>query len=260
MKITCLIENTRSPEADSCGCEHGLSLYIETKDRKILFDMGQTEQFAENAAALGVDLSAVDAAVLSHGHYDHGGGLRRFLEINDRAPVYLSRYAFEPHYNGTAKYIGLDTSLAEHPRLLFTDDVCVIGDGMTLYSCNDRERPHNPGSFGLTMLENGAHVPDDFRHEQYLLIGEEGRCILFSGCSHKGIADIVRWFTPDVLIGGFHFSKIASEECLEAYARDLDSFDTRYYTCHCTGETQFLQMKRYMKRLGSLSTGQRIEI
>ncbi len=262
MKITCLIENTLYAEADGCGCEHGLSLYIETKDRKILFDMGQTEQFAENAAALGVDLSGaeVDCAVLSHGHYDHGGGLRRFLEINDRAPVYLSRYAFEPHYNGTAKYIGLDTSLAEHPRMRYTDGVCVIGDGMTLYSCNERERPHNPGSFGLTMLENGVHVPDDFRHEQYLLIEEDGRRILFSGCSHKGIADIVRWFTPDVLIGGFHFSKITSEEQLEAYARDLDSFGTRYYTCHCTGEAQFLQMKRYMKRLHSLSTGQRIEV
>lgn len=260
MRITCLIENTLYPEAAGCGCEHGLSLYIETCGRKILFDMGQTEQFAENAAVLGVDLSAVDTAVLSHGHYDHGGGLKRFLAVNDRAPVYLSRYAFEPHYNGTEKYIGLDTSLADHPRLRFTDGVCGIGEGMTLYSCNERERPHNPGSFGLTMLENGVPVPDDFRHEQYLLIEENGRRILFSGCSHKGIADIVRWFTPDVLIGGFHFSKITSEELLEAYARDLDSFDTRYYTCHCTGEAPFRQMKRYMKHLYSLSAGQRMEV
>ena len=262
MKITCLIENTLCTEAGVCGCaaEHGLSLYIETNGRKILFDMGQTEQFAENAAVLGIDLSSVDCAVLSHGHYDHGGGLRRFLAVNDHAPVWLSRYAFEPHYNGTAKYIGLDPSLAEHPRLHFTDDVCGIGEGMTLYSCNERERPHNPGSFGLTMLENGVHVPDDFRHEQYLRIEEDGRCILFSGCSHKGISDIVRWFLPDVLIGGFHFSKITSEEQLEMYARDLDSFDTVYYTCHCTGEVQFQQMKRYMKRLHSISAGQRIEV
>ena len=56
----------------------------------------------------GVDLAAVDLAVLSHGHYDHGGGLARFLELNSTAPVYLNEHAFEPHYHGAERYIGLD--------------------------------------------------------------------------------------------------------------------------------------------------------
>jgi len=99
MKITALVENT-SCDPD-LGAEHGLSLYIETRRQKILFDMGQTDLFVSNAERLGINLSEVDLAVLSHGHYDHGGGLRRFLEINKRATVYLSRYAFEAHYNGT---------------------------------------------------------------------------------------------------------------------------------------------------------------
>lgn len=109
MKITCLIENTT--HFDTVECEHGLSLFIEYNGLKILFDMGQTELFYENAQKLGISLSDVDFAVLSHGHCDHGGGLKKFLEINKAAPVYLSRYAFEPHYNGTEKYIGLDVSL-----------------------------------------------------------------------------------------------------------------------------------------------------
>ena len=92
MKITCLAENTTSrPDIEA---EHGLSLYIETNGKKILFDMGQGELFIRNAKRLGIDLSDVDIAVISHGHYDHGGGLRSFLEINKKAPVYISEHAF----------------------------------------------------------------------------------------------------------------------------------------------------------------------
>ena len=116
MKITSLVENTCSN--GNYDVEHGLSLYIETEDKKILFDMGQTDLFVKNANIMGVDLSDVDVAVLSHGHYDHGGGLGKFLEINQKAPVYLSRYAFGKYYNGSSKYIGLDMDLNENPRLV----------------------------------------------------------------------------------------------------------------------------------------------
>ena len=101
MTITSLLENTAARAG--IAAEHGLSLYIETATRRILFDMGQTDLFARNAEALGIDLSRVDLAILSHGHYDHGGGLAAFLEINQTAPVYLTEAAFLPHYNGTQK-------------------------------------------------------------------------------------------------------------------------------------------------------------
>ena len=94
MKVVTLMENTVCREG--FRCEHGLSLYLETGNHKILFDAGQSAAFAENAEKLGVDLSKVDFAVLSHGHYDHGGGLGKFLQIHPKAPVYVSRYAFEP--------------------------------------------------------------------------------------------------------------------------------------------------------------------
>lgn len=258
MKITALLENTTKRQ--DMSIEHGLSLYIETAGHKILFDMGQTGIFSENASTLGIDLTTVDLAVLSHGHYDHGGGLARFLEINRTAPVYLSRYAFEPHYHGSEKYIGLDTALAGHNRLVFTEGTTVLDDGITLFSCSQNKRRHSLGSFGLTRLENGAFLPEDFRHEQYLLLEENNRKVLLSGCSHRGILDIADWFQPDVLIGGFHFSKLPLDDTLKSYAEYLAGFSTEYYTCHCTGEKQLQYMKKYMNRLHGLTCGETIYV
>jgi len=254
LKITCLAENTSCGEA--FGFEHGLSFFIESKGLRLLFDMGQSELFLRNAAVLGIDIADVSIAVLSHGHYDHGGGLAAFLRENGHAPVYVSRHAFRPHYNGTEKYIGLDPALAHHPRLIFTDSVIRLADGVTLYAGVEREKQHELGSFGLTMVQDGAFLPDDFRHEQYLLMEEDGRRILFSGCSHRGVLDIVRWFQPDVLIGGFHFSKLPTDETLAAYAAILDSYPTEYHTCHCTGAEQYTFMEERMSRLHRICAGQ----
>ena len=109
MTITSLIENTSSV---GLPVEHGLSLFIESDNGlKILFDMGQGGLFARNAAELGIELQKVDIAIISHGHYDHGGGLRTFLEVNEKAKVYIHGSAFEPHYSlreSGMKYKGLD--------------------------------------------------------------------------------------------------------------------------------------------------------
>ena len=258
MKITSLLENTTC--RDDMHIEHGLSLYIETAHHKILFDMGQTDLFAQNAKNLGISLTEVDYAVLSHGHYDHGGGLAAFLSENDTAPVFVHRDAFLPHYNGVQKYIGLDTSLACHPRLVFTEDTCKIADGLTLFSCNQNDRPHSCGAFGLTERVGDAFIDDDFRHEQYLLIEENGKRVLISGCSHKGILDIVTWFSPDVLIGGFHFSKLPTDDTLTSAANALAAHPTEYYTCHCTGEAQYRFMKQSMPRLHYLACGEHVVV
>lgn len=258
MKITALTENISLDP--NIAAEHGLSLYIEAKNHKILFDMGQTALFAENAERLGIDLSQVDLAVLSHGHYDHGGGMAHFLEINKTAPIYLSRYAFGDYYNGTQKYIGLDKTLQSSKRLIFVGDELKIDDSLSLWSCNMRERKYDLGSFGLNMKADGEFLPDSFVHEQYLLIEEDGKRVLISGCSHKGVMDIVSWFEPDVLVGGFHYSKLALDSALKEYSQRLSSHKTAYYTCHCTGAEQFEFMQKFMPQLSYLYCGTEIEI
>lgn len=255
MKIVTLMENTSCRE-DLCF-EHGLSLYLETGNHKILFDAGQSGAFADNAEKLGVDLEQVDLAVLSHGHYDHSGGLCKFLEINPQAPVYVSRWAFEPHYETDGRYVGVDLSLQDSSQICYVAEQTALTEGITLY----RLEKGPMDTAGLLVEEAGIRKPDDFRHEQYLLVEEGEKKILISGCSHKGILNIVDAFRPDILIGGFHFMKITEEEKLQQAAWDLLQYDTVYYTGHCTGQKQYDYLKTIMgEKLHYLSAGTVLEL
>ena len=264
LKITCLMENTACDP--QFAAEHGLSLYIETGKHKLLFDMGQTDAFAENALRLGVDLAGVDAAILSHGHYDHGGGMARFLAVNDHAMVYHSQHAFGEHWHGDSKYIGLDRALQGHARLQPVGDELLLDDELSLHSCRERPCKYPIESFGLTRREGETFLPETFDHEQYLLIRCGGKRVLISGCSHKGIANIVDWFHPDVLVGGFHLMKLdpaqpADKQRLEALADELLYSGTQFYTGHCTGEPAYAFLKERMsERLEYLSAGRSVTI
>ena len=262
MKCWILIENTTT--RSGLACEHGLSLYIEANGKRILFDAGQTGAFADNAEKMGIDLSQVDLCILSHGHYDHGGGLKRFLEVNDHAPVYVSRHAFGDYYNGEEKFIGLDWELLSEERIVFVGDNHTIDETLSLHACEKFPQPYFTDPYGMQVKRKGQLEADDFRHEQYLLIREGERRIIVSGCSHKGVLNIKTWFAPDVYIGGFHLMKLDPEKeatRLKFTAMELLKKETVYYTGHCTGEAQFAVLKPHMgDRLQPLSTGAVYEI
>ena len=171
MKLVALMENTSCRE-DICF-EHGLSLYLETGGRRILFDAGQSAAFAENAGMLGVDLTAVDFAVLSHGHYDHSGGLGRFLEINESAPVYVSRWAFQPHWNSTGCYVGVDPALKEHDRIHYVAEETRLAEGITLYRLDGPD--HSARGRSLQRRADLRRKPDETGNS-------DGKYILPGGC------------------------------------------------------------------------------
>lgn len=257
MKVTVLVENTAC--TDQVIAQHGLSLYLETENHRILFDMGQSDAFIHNAQALEIDLSKVDIAVLSHGHYDHGGGLEAFLQVNQKAPVYIHETAFGPYYNGTEKYIGLNPSLLGNPRLVPTKGSLQVTSNLILRDCNELEWQFD--SWGLNKREGEVFRPDDFAHEQYLEVKEGEKRILISGCSHKGILNIAEHFQPDILIGGFHLNKQEDILALQETAKRLLDGSTRYFTGHCTGDKQFDLMKEVMaERLERISTGMIFEV
>lgn len=265
MIIKALIENTADGDYFT---EHGLSLYIESKGRKILFDTGQSGLFLRNAEKMGVDLAEVEIVVISHGHYDHGGGLRHFFTTNNSATVYINQYAFEPHYALPDRNIGIDPDLRTHRQVVLTGDHHYITPELYLFTGNKDARPFIPEKNGLVVMRGGEMVLEDYIHEQYLVIEEEDKRVLITGCSHKGILNVMHWMEktpPNVVIGGFHlkhedFSK-ESKEKLDDLAAKLVEYETVYYTCHCTGEKPYTYLKARMnEKLNYISAGQELKI
>jgi len=274
MTVTVLAENTTS--SDCLKSEHGLSLYITTAGHKLLFDTGASGLFAENAEKLGIDLRDVDLAVISHGHYDHGGGLRRFLEINPTAKIYLHNKAFDKHYadrpSGIKADIGLDTSLLPNDRFAFCGDDTVLDDELMLFSGIRGRRFFPSGNSSLFMEADGVLVGDDFSHEQNLIIREGGKTVLIAGCAHNGLVNIIDHFAakegrlPDYVIGGFHltnpaFSQNEDPNTVDALGRFLLGMNTRFFTCHCTGLESYRRLKTVMgDHIDYLATGSRLTI
>lgn len=259
MVIKVLIENSKLN--NSFLCEHGLSLYIETNRHKILYDFGQTDSLFENAKTLGVDLSSVDIAFLSHAHYDHSGGLKTFLKVNKTAKIYVSSLVFGNYFNGETKYIGVDKDLFPSSRIITIDDTLTIDDELTFYSSSLVRGSVFPQN--LTVKTENGYVLDDFSHEYYLQITENAKKVLFSGCSHKNIINIIKAFPCDVFVGGLHFSKIdlSQVEFFKSVAKTLSENSKLIYAGHCSGDAQFDILKKYLgDKLQNLSSGQIIKI
>jgi 7,8-dihydropterin-6-yl-methyl-4-(beta-D-ribofuranosyl)aminobenzene 5'-phosphate synthase len=272
MKVYTLLEN----ESQQKGLKsaHGLSLYIEFNGAKILFDVGPGKQFIKNAEKLGIDLAQVDYLVLSHGHFDHGTRINRFLEINSKATVYLSSHAFEGHYKKIGKIhipIGIP-SIKQEERVIFVDNNIEIIKGLKLYT-EVNSIPQIIGDQSLEKKIDGEYLIDDFNHEIYMVLEENTNTVLFSGCSHKGIENIIdtleqlnqKPFTA--VVGGFHFSHYDEQNKDQTtYLKDLSNKlknkdSVQYYTGHCTGAKAYAVMEQVLtKQLKRVKSGVIFEV
>ena len=272
MKVTALVENTTVNK--ELKPKHGLSLYIETQHHKILFDLGPNALFLENAKKLGIDISKVDTVVISHGHSDHGGGLRTFMKENAKAKIYIHKDAFKRTYTkayGLMLSIGLDKSIMDNPRVILTDGQLRLDEELFLFSGTSTKDFWADSNNCLYIKdEQGRHL-DDFSHEQYLIVKEDGKNMLISGCAHRGIVNITseaEKLTGESLhwcISGFHLYDPVKKTCedesrvKQIAERCLES-DTQFITCHCTGKVGYGILKKEMReRIDYISTGRTME-
>jgi len=260
MKIIALVENT--PSVPGCQSAHGLSLWIETGSHRLLMDAGPSDLLTANAQALGIDLTQAELLVLSHGHYDHSDGIPAFAALAPNVPIYLRRSALEAYYSFSApdaapRYIGVHPELRRLPQLCLVDGETELAPGIKLFGHITGRRLWPESNLRLSIRQDQAFFQDSFDHEQCLVVLENNKTILFSGCAHNGILNILDRYAslyggaPDVVVSGFHLKKTgaytASEkETICATARELQKWPSLFCTCHCTGLTAFQMMKEIM--------------
>ena len=264
MKFRFLMEN--KTERTGVVAEHGLSVYIEAQGKKILFDSGASRLFAANAAAMDIDLSKVDFAVVSHGHYDHTGGFPLFHEINPAAPIYIHKNALRVSYGmekgeiekEPCSILWTDEELkALSSQLVFTDGPCEITENIKITGTvpvgDDFAPTENFYCYDGTEL-----IADDMSHEQCLVIREPEGLYIFSGCSHRGVINglnACKSLFPGervaVLVAGMHLYSASEEDRKRVIDEIVSENMDEVMPVHCTGIQAICDLK---SRLGDKCT------
>ncbi len=278
MKIQIIIENNPDPQEKYLS-EHGLSVYFEFANSKILLDTGQSANFLANFTSAGISVEDIDHVIVSHGHYDHAGGLEYFIEKNKKAQIHLSEGIFEQAYfssrSGKKRNIGIRFSPAALlDRCRFIAENTEILPGLHVIKKVANTYPLPKANRQLFKQANGKASNDDFRHEISVVCQHDGVHV-FTGCAHKGILNILSTVGElfgnqniRTVIGGFHLpddnshAKQETDEELSAIAQVLQTEYTnaRYFTGHCTGEKKFSFLKKLMsERIHRFYSGYTIE-
>ncbi len=247
VKITVLCENTVGTLAGVPG-EWGLAMLVEMDDWRILFDTGAKGYLVDNARALEVDLTSVDALVLSHGHFDHTGGLAAFLRARGRLPVWAHADLFSLHYAALPAdhYIGVPyrRELLESlgADFVFTRDPAEIRPGLWVSGRVPRETDFEKGDERLYALEWGRKVRDPFQNDMSIYCVTPDGLLIILGCAHAGLVNIVGHARKVTgvervygIIGGTHLGPVDDRQKEETISF-LHRLDLCFLAAnHCTG-------------------------
>ena len=254
--------------------EHGLSMLIEADRRRILFDTGQGKVLRGNAEALGIHLSGLDAVVLSHGHYDHTGGLAVLLRNNSPSAIFLHPAAARRKYAksdaGPGRFIGIPENSSQalravHDRVVWTESATEVVPGVWCTGEIPRVAAQGPAEPGF-FLDSDCREPDPLVDDQALFIETSNGLVVIAGCAHEGVAntlDRVSALTGRselfAIAGGLHLGRAAQPE-LEASANAVGRRNTRILApCHCTGMTAHAYLReRFHALVHDVGVGTRL--
>jgi 7,8-dihydropterin-6-yl-methyl-4-(beta-D-ribofuranosyl)aminobenzene 5'-phosphate synthase len=262
IKITTLIENN----PDDLGqllFEHGLSLYIEADGKKILFDTGQSGDFIENANSLDKSLEALDFCIISHGHYDHSGGIERFVSESCKKPVFfVGEEFFRPKYKradvSDYKYIGnsIEEDFFVKNQISLKkvkEDMVYLTDRILLFHHFSEYTDYEKRNDKFYVKGRKDYIPDDFADEISMGIISEKGLVVIVGCSHFGIVNILKTIAHKValpiyaVIGGTHLIDAGEDRMQKTIDAFCEMNIQLLAVSHCTGENGICLMKEKME-------------
>lgn len=259
MKLKVLVDNLTYDR--NLSGEHGLSYYIEENDIKILFDTGQSSRFIENGLKMNIDFLKIDYLILSHGHYDHSGGIEDFFKVNSKAKLICKKEAFFKKYSkstGTLREIGLKLNYEKYKdRIVFAEDMQQIGNNIKIITSVSTKKVDT----GIFFVEKNNKLIEDYFEDELFIIANDK--IIISACSHKGVKEIFiegkKRSGADTFVGGMHLSKEAPEK-VEDLATELKKLGiNKIITGHCTGVDSYAVIKNIIPNSFYASCGKTFE-
>ncbi|MCT4596290.1 MAG: MBL fold metallo-hydrolase [Vallitalea sp.] len=258
LKITTLIENEKGQDLDLIN-EHGLSILIEIDNNKILFDTGSSHAFIKNAEKLQLDLSKINYLILSHGHYDHTGGMKHLV---NKYEVKYNLYAHEDIFikkyredNGLYKYLGMDFDkqwiIDNNININYVnEDIVNISKNAYIISNFVRISQYENNNEVYKVKSRNEYIIDDFHDEICLVLRTSKGLVVVLGCSHPGIENILETIisrfheTIYMVIGGTHLVR-ASKDRIKHTINFMKNKNINYIgVSHCTGKIAVLELEK----------------
>ncbi len=248
LKITTLIENTQG-EHLGLKTEHGISFFIEADDRKIVFDTGSSDSFIYNSELLNIELSDTDFVVLSHGHYDHSGGLKSLINVTDGFKLYVGDGFFNEKYalrNNSYEFLGndfnesylkkksIDYEVLKNQVTQITDSVYII----TSFERTFDDEIINPR---FVVRKDNRFIKDDFSDELMIAVDTHYGLVIVLGCSHPGVKNMISTAVNHLkrpvyaVIGGTHLVESKGEALQKSVKYIIDEVEV-IGVSHCTGQ------------------------